>query len=192
MRRVFLFAILERMRKAKVIVIIDGSNFYYKLKELKLPNLSSFDYDAFVNWLTRKEIVKSKYYCIGKIHADQKDRKARKMMANQQSLVTKLQKHGFTIQFGYLLKTDNKFHEKGVDVQIATNLLKGAFKNLYDKAYLLTSDSDLLPAITEAQSTGKTVIYTGFKHKPSFALLRVCKDSKLLQKENLLPFTVKI
>lgn len=191
MRRVFLFVILKQVKKPKVIVIIDGSNFYYKLKQLKLPHLSSFDYHCFVNWLTKNQIVKSKYYCIGKIQAKQQDKKARKMMANQQSLVTKLQKQGFIIQFGFLLKTGNKFHEKGVDVQIATNLLKGAFKNTYDKAYLLTSDSDLIPAIIEAQSAGKKVIYVGFKHKLSFALLRTCKNAKLLQKKDLLPFISK-
>ena len=179
------------MRKPKVIVIIDGSNFYYKLKELKLPNLSLFDYDGFVSWLTKGEKIIAKYYCIGKIHAKQEDTKARKMMASQQSLVTNLQKQSFIIQFGYLLKTNDVYREKGVDVQIATNILKGAFKNLYDKAYLLSSDSDLIPAIIEAQSIGKTIIYTGFKHQPSFALLRTCKKIVLLKKENILPFFTK-
>lgn len=109
-------------------------------------------------------------------------------MAQQQSFVTSLQKQNFTIQYGYLLKTNNKFHEKGVDVQIAVDLLKGAYKNLYDLAYLVSSDSDLLPAITEAQSAGKTVMYVGFKHQISYALLRNCKKNILLSKKDLLPF----
>lgn len=174
------------MAKPKSIVIIDGSNFYHKLKELKLPRLSTFDYAGFVSWLSQNSKLVAKYYCIGKISAKQEDRKARKMMAQQQSLVTKLQKQGFIIQFGYLLKSDNKYHEKGVDVQIATNILKGAYKNLYKKVFLVSSDSDLIPAIVESQAIGKTVVYVGFKHKPSFALLRTCKQANLLTKEQLI------
>lgn len=179
------------MTKQKSIIIIDGSNFYYKLKELKLPHLSSFNYNLFVSEITKSTNLQTKYYCIGKIRAKQADRKARKMMAAQQSFVTNLQKQGFIIQFGYLLKSDDKFHEKGVDVQIATNLLKGAFKNLYDIAYLVSSDSDLIPAIVEAQSVKKTIVYVGFKHKPSFALLRTCKRSLFLTKQQLLKFITK-
>ncbi len=187
----FLSVILKQVKRPKSIFIIDGSNFYYKLKELKIPHLSSFDYNLFVSKITRFTNLQAKYYCIGKIRAKQEDKKARKMMATQQSLVTNLQKHGFIIQFGYLLKSDDKYHEKGVDVQIATNLLKGAFKNLYDTAYLVSSDSDLIPAIVEAQSVNKTIVYVGFKHKPSFALLRTCKKSLLLTKQQFLKFITK-
>jgi len=105
-------------------------------------------------------------------------------MAKQQKFITKLSQQGFTIQFGYLLKTDKQFHEKGVDVQIAVNILKGAYRNIYDLVYLVSSDSDLLPAILEAQSNGKIVVYVGFKDKLSYALKNSWKKSekKLCQK----------
>lgn len=182
MRRVFCYDTFMRS-----IVIVDGSNFYYKLKELGLSSHSAFDYPGFVSYLTQNTEVVAKYYCIGKIRAKQEDTKARQLMAEQQAFVTKLTKQGFYIQFGYLLKSAT-YHEKGVDVQIATDLLKGAFKDQFDQAYLLSSDSDLLPSIVETQTLGKTVTYVGFAHKPSFALLRTCKTSRLLTKEDLLPF----
>lgn len=174
------------MKKTSV-VIIDGSNFYYKLKELKLENTRRFDYSKFVKLITEDTQVKAKYYCIGKIQASQRDKKARQMMAKQQSLVTRLQKEGFIIQFGYLLKSDSRYHEKGVDVQIATNLLAGAFRNLYKQAFLVTSDSDLIPAITEVKAAGKEVVYIGFEHQPSLALLKTCSRSRLLTTKDLLP-----
>jgi uncharacterized LabA/DUF88 family protein len=177
--------------RLKSIVIIDGSNFYHKLKEIKLPRIFAFDFSSFALSVAKRTRVTAYYYCVGKIQAKQEDKKARLMMAKQQSLVTKLQKEGFIIQFGYLLKSNNKYHEKGVDVQIATNILKGAFKNSYDIAFLISSDSDLIPAITEAQTTGKTIFYVGFAHKPSLALLRTCKKSKLLKRDDLLHFTPK-
>jgi len=177
--------------KVRSIVIIDGSNFYYKLKELKIPNKFFFNYSKFIDFVAENTKVACKYYCIGKIRAKQKDEKARKMMAKQQSLVTRIQKEGFIIQFGYLLKSNKQFHEKGVDIQIAVNLLKGAYKNKYDSAYLVSSDSDLIPAIKEVKSLGKKVIYVGFEHQPSFALLKNCSKSHLLSKKDLSPFTKK-
>ena len=176
---------INTVSKPKSIVLIDGSNFYHKLKELKIPHTFSFDYLGFVDYIAEGTEIQSRYYCIGKIRAKQRDSKARVMMAKQQSLVTRLQKQGFIIQFGYLLKSDERYHEKGVDVQIATNLLKGAFREQYNRAYLVSSDSDLIPAIKEARSNGREVVYIGFEHQPSFALLRNCTKSHLLTKKDL-------
>ena len=178
----------RNVAKTRSIVIIDGSNFYHKLKELKTPHKASFNYLKFVELISENTKVVAKYYCIGKIRAKQKNKKARKMMAKQQSLMTKLQKQGFIIQFGYLLKSDKDYHEKGVDVQMAVNLLKGAYKNKYDYAYLVSSDSDLIPAIEETKAVGKKVIYIGFEHQPSFALLKICSKSQLLSKKDVSPF----
>src|SRR3989344_3110556 len=114
------------MTKKKAIVIIDGSNFYYKLKELELLHKSLFDYHSFTKHICKSYTVVHKYYCIGKIKAKQEDTKAREMMAKQQSLVTRLQKDGFVIQYGFLLKTDHHFKEKGVDIQMAVDLMPSA------------------------------------------------------------------
>jgi len=190
-RRVFYFCYNKSVVKTRSIVIIDGSNFYHKLKELKIPHKSSFHYLKFINSIAENTKIVNKYYCIGKIQAKQQDKKARKMMAKQQSLVTRLQKQGFIIQFGYLLKSDNHYHEKGVDVQMAIDLLKAAFKNQYDSAYLVSSDSDLIPAVKEVKSIGKKVIYIGFEHQPSFALLKNCSKSQLLSKKDVSAFVAK-
>lgn len=174
--------------RSKSIIIFDGSNFYHKLKELNFNKTFNFDYGKFSEQITKGSRLQEKYYCIGKVAAKQNDVKARKMMAKQQSLVTGLQKQGFVIQFGYLLKSNITYHEKGVDIQIATNLLVDAFKDIFTSAYLVSSDSDLLPAIQAVQSIGKRVVYVGFKHKPSYALLRVCKKSMLLTKKDLVDY----
>ena len=39
--------------------------------------------------------------------------------------------------------SDGKFHEKGVDAQIAVDFVRGSIKNEYDKFYLISSDTDL-------------------------------------------------
>ena len=91
---------------------------------------------------------------------------------------------------GYILKSDG-YHEKGVDVKMAIDILIGAYENLYDKAIVLSSDTDLLPAIQKAVDLGKTIQYIGFSHKPSYALIRHAKPAKLLDESDLLPFMKK-
>jgi len=173
------------MKKIRTVVIIDGSNLYFKIKSLKLNTKAKFDYSELVKYLTKTTSLKAVYYCIGKIRAEQKDVKARKLMAKQQALMTSLIKVGFIIRYGYLLKSNDRFHEKGVDVQMAVDILSGAYKNKYDHAYLISSDSDLIPAIEAAQVEGKEIIYVGFKHQPSYALLKSCKKSILLDKNDI-------
>lgn len=179
----------DLMTQKRSIVIFDGSNFYFKLKALNLPHKSRFKYLKFSQWLSKSSHLIDKYYAIGEYRAKPTDPKPiRHIMSSQQEFLRNLEKDGFAVQLGFLLKSDGKYHEKGVDVQLAVDLMKGAYKDEYDIAYLVSSDTDLLPAIHEAQATGKTVCYIGFRHQISYALYHQCKRHQLLTKDDLLPF----
>ena len=78
-------------------------------------------------------------------------------MKNQRKLLGKLQKQGWEIGFGHMLKTD-KYHEKGVDVLMAVDLLVGAYENIYDTAILVSGDGDFVPAIQRVQKLNKKVV----------------------------------
>lgn len=54
---------------------------------------------------------------------------------------------------------ESVLQEKGVDVRIAVDLLIAAAGNKYEKIYLASSDTDLLPAIAAARRFGQRVIY---------------------------------
>lgn len=178
--------------KTRSIVIFDGSNFYFKLKSIKLPHKANFNYFRFCSWLAKGTNLIKKYYAVGEFRAKPSDPASiRHTMAKQQELLTNLDKAGFITQLGYLLKSDGKYHEKGVDVQLAVDIMKGAYRDQYDTAYLISSDTDLIPAIQEAQASGKTVCYVGFRHQISYAMINQCKQSKLLTKDDLLPFVTK-
>jgi len=84
--------------------------------------------------------------------------------------------------------SDGKFHEKGVDVQIAVDIVRGSIKNEYDKFYLVSSDTDLLPAIRTARDEGKEVIYIGFESFISRALLKNCSSYLIIKKDQILKF----
>lgn len=99
-----------------------------------------------------------------------------------------MKKHKLTYSLGYLLKSGGKFREKGVDVNIAVDILVAVYENTCDRIILVSSDTDLLPAIKKAKEKGKTVEYVGFSHMPSVAMVANCSESTLLKKEDLLPF----
>lgn len=109
-------------------------------------------------------------------------------MRNQQRLVGMLVRDGWTVELGDLLKTDGVYHEKGVDVRMAVDLLVGAYEDHYDTAILVSSDTDLIPAIIKVRTMGKKVEYVGFSHKPSHALITHSDIRRLLTKEDINPF----
>lgn len=172
----------------KCLILIDGSNFYFKLKDLKLHNLLNFDFGKFSKYLVRSgKVVGAKYY-VGRVRQDGTS-KSDKMLAGQQKLFSNLKRHNYQYILGYLLRTDGKYHEKGVDVHIAVDMLVAAYENLADRIILVSSDTDLEPAIQKAKQKGKILEYIGFSHRPSVAMVRFRSESTLLKKEDLLPFT---
>lgn len=90
----------------------------------------------------------------------------------------------------YLLS--NKWKEKGVDVKIAVDILTLAQMDNCQSIILLSSDSDLFPAVKKAQDAGKSVEYVGFGGGCyySTALLNKCKG-RLLIKEDIKRFFSK-
>lgn len=178
--------ILTNMKR-KCVILIDGSNFYFKLKDLKLHNELDFDFSGFAKKLAGKdEIVHATYY-VGAVRTDGTSY-TQKLFSNQRKLLAHLRKQGFFYSLGYLLRTNNKMHEKGVDVNIAVDILVATYENLCERIILVSSDTDLLPAIKKAKEKGKIVEYVGFSHQPSLAMVANCSTSTLLKSEDLQPF----
>lgn len=55
--------------------------------------------------------------------------------------------------------------EKGVDVAIATDMIRLAWEESYDYAVLVSSDADYIPAVEFLNSKGRRVIHVGFPPK---------------------------
>src|SRR5258707_14243697 len=166
--RIFIFSVVcypsHAMKQSRAIILIDGSNFYFKLRDVKLHHPLSFDFSKFASYLVRNDTVAGATYYVGAVRTDGTE-KTNIMLANQQRLFAHLKKHKVTYSLGYLLKSNGVFHEKGVDVNIAVVILVAAYENRADTIYLVSSDTDLLPAVKNAQATGKTVAYFGFSRR---------------------------
>ncbi len=174
------------MKPERTIILIDGSNFYFKLKDLGLHTLD-FHFSAFTKFLAgNRNVIRSTYF-VGEVRTDGTEH-VQKLYNDQQKLIARLKNHGVRYQFGFLLKSDGKYHEKGVDVHIAVAILVAAYENLVDRIILISSDTDLIPAVAKAQEKGKIVEYVGFSHKISLAMARSCRETKTLTRDDLLPF----
>jgi len=117
---------------------------------------------------------------------DQTD-KSEAMVTNQQKFLAKLENQGFLIERGKIMY-DHKIREKGVDVKIAIDIVIDGIEDKYDTAIILSSDTDLIPAIKYVQSKGKKVEYVGFSNFASFGFLKECNSQRVLGEAELASF----
>lgn len=181
---------VRKTHKQRVAVYVDGSNLYHKLKDLEIKNSIYFQYGALATFLAQSRTLVAKKYYVGVVRAKDGDEKAKKLQESQMKLFNHLgsKQEGFSVQRGYLMKNDGVFHEKGVDVKIAVDLLVGAYEDKYDTAILISSDTDLIPVIEKVKSLGKTVEYIGFSHKPSYGLIKSASETRLLTRGDIETF----
>lgn len=179
------------MVQERVCVYIDGSNFYNRLKETGLlTNGKKFDYNAFIKNLAGERNCVSKRYYVGIISNFDNSAKSQFMVKNQQKFLSALEKEGFDIKRGKILYDGNKIREKGVDVKLATDLIIGAVDNLYDTAVVVSSDTDLIPAILYIKYKKKRVEYVGFSSKPSMGMIANSDIRRLLTPQELGNFLI--
>lgn len=160
----------------RVIVSIDGSNFYHLCRD----NFShtAVDIGRFVDGLMRgRQLVRIYYYnCPLPQDTDEEIRSA------QQKFFGALQRVPYLeLRLGRLVRRDSVcpnchmahtgYEEKGVDMRIGIDLLKGAHSDLYDTAVLVTGDSDLREAVQAVKDFGKHVEIVEFPHGTSRELV---------------------
>jgi len=211
--------IISVMKRA--FVFIDGSNLYYRLKGIagfytkengSDYSMSRFNFKEFCKWLVGDNDLQEIHYYIGQIKRpnpqSKNSQKVEQMYSSQQRLAGYLQAQGIIMKFGKLMKDPSRpdvYHEKGVDVQIAVEMIRFARQDKYDVAYLISSDTDLVPAVQEVKDLGKEVVYAGVKLIPigdakntkkknvfgiSYGLLSTASDVKLIEKEDVKLFLV--
>lgn len=181
----------------KAFVFIDGSNFYFKLKELRSANkgkysLLDFHFRKFSEWLAgNNTLIEIRYY-VGAVKRQSNNKKSEEMFANQQKLFRRLQKQNIVITVGQLIRhPDKTYHEKGVDVRLSVEMIRFARQDRYGIAYLVSSDTDLVPAVEEVQAFGKIIQYVGIAKGQSFGLSKTANDVRLLRPEDIKSFLPK-
>ncbi|MFH1359365.1 MAG: NYN domain-containing protein [archaeon] len=174
----------------KVILFIDGSNFYYGLKSIyeDSKELSYFNFKKFGDFLAgKRKLIRVLYYNAPLDYSEDKKKYAKqqrffekvKNTEKVKLILSRLQKRKIkgTSKFYYVIKGD--------DIHIAVDMVKGAYEDSFDTAILVSGDGDFVPAINIVQDKGKEVENAYFKKSMSWYLKQTCDSSINLTKEVL-------
>jgi len=203
MQRDFLLNDMEE-RKQRVIVYVDGFNFYYGLRSKGWRKYYWLDMVKFAERLLRphQQLIEVCYF-------------SAKSTDNQKSLrqnyffqANKLNPK-FSLHLGKYLTKDiickfcqrvnHSFEEKETDVRIATSMLADVYQKRCDVTMLISADSDLVPPIERIKEFAPThkVITCFPPNRHSFDLRKWSNGvkvltNKLLYEECMLPETVTL
>jgi len=215
-------------KKEKVCFFIDGANFYHLvIKKLGVQEIN-FNFDNFVKFLAgdRKIIRRGKRFYVGTVREKVGDERSKKAMAKQIRFLTKLSSDKWEIKTSKLRKREEKIimdervvnykkilkkgiksiafertREKGIDVKIATDLIVGSIDNKYDTAIVISSDTDLIPALDWVKyRKSKKIEYIGFsiinlknkndKTRPSQGMITHSDIQRVLTVSDINPFVI--
>ncbi len=183
----------RRKKEERVAIYIDGNNFYgyLKDKEINFPKGVKFRFNDFVDFLSKDRELVSKRYYVGIARNVDGSEKSKSIVKGQQKFLTHLENEGFIIKRGKVMYDKGKIREKGTDVKIAVDIIVGAVDNWYDTAILISSDTDLIPAIKYLRYRGKKLEYLGFSHNPSLGIQKNADFSVLLTPDDIDRFKEK-
>lgn len=179
--------------KDRVAVYMDGSNFYNRLKRhsTQFTTATRFNYSALVEFLCKDRTLVSKRYYVGAVRNVDGTDKSAKLVEGQRKFLTGLAEENFVIRHGRIMYDGGRIREKGVDVMLAVDLVIGAVDNLYDTAIVVSSDTDLIPALSYIRFRKKKVEYVGFADSPSLNMIRFSDLNILLRPEEVAKFRQK-
>lgn len=156
------------------------------------------NFDCFISLLNQKRrLIRTHYYNIPLKQSDDPDK-----YAAQQKFFTRLRKiPRFSLHFGRQVKRVHielcphckesidlsTYTEKGVDVDLATDMLANAFDDTYDTAILVSGDGDYVPAVREVITLGKIVENHFFQRESPSFLSGECSKFIPLNEKKLRP-----
>ncbi|MAF96445.1 MAG: NYN domain-containing protein [Rhodospirillaceae bacterium] len=140
----------------RLAVYIDGFNLYHAIDDLRQPHLKWLDLWALAETLAHpRETVAAVHY----FSAFPTWRK--KTFARHREYVKALESRGVTVHLASFKKkprqcfacgaTWTDHEEKETDVHVAVQLVADALTNAFDRAILISADSDLAPAIRKVR-----------------------------------------
>lgn len=152
----------------RVTVFIDGSNVYRAFKAA----YGSGKYDVVklgTALAAGRPLVKIQFYT-GAVTQQM----GKQLYADQQRFLSHLKRQPqVNLWTRTMVNTNGVWHEKGVDVQIATHMVAMAHRGEYDVAVLASGDSDLVPAVVEVIQQGR-VVENALPSPRSRHLFQVC------------------
>ena len=172
-------------RSERVMIFIDGSNMYHSLRHFF--KRADIDIGSFCQKILNKRRLVRIYYYNAKV--GQKEEPERYL--DQEKFFSGVEAIPYTeLRLGRLVYNNwpgTPPYEKGVDIQLATDMITHSFKNNYDVAILVAGDNDFVGALQAVKDNGKHVEVALFgKERTSMQLRNVADkvitiDGRLLR-----------
>lgn len=153
----------------RVIVFIDGSNFYFACKSSHVP--APWDLVKLARDLAtdNRRLIRVYYY-----NARNKEDASSEKAKAEEKFYNFLRNLDYcTVRLGRLEGRGEAVHQKGVDALMVQDLLTLTFCDAFDCAILISNDGDFATVIKEIKSRGKQV-EVAFLGRPAFHLRDVC------------------
>jgi len=161
-------------RTERVMIFIDGSNLYHCLKNFF--RRTDIDIGKLCNRLLDKRRLVRIYYYNAKVGLKEEPQRYR----DQQAFFASVSAIPYSeLRLGRLVYynwPNTPPYEKGVDIQLATDMVTHSFKNNYDVAVLVASDTDYVGALQSVKDNGKHVEVALFGKERTSYQLRMVAD----------------
>ena len=171
----------ETPKSERIIIFIDGSNFYHSVKDSFDLHDNEIDFKKLISILNKERLLIGVYYYNAPLDRGYNE----KVYWKQQRFFAELKKiPGFNVILCTMRKIMRKgkpeFTVKGDDIHLATDMISFAYENQYDTSILVSGDGDFVPCIKKVQKLGKRVENAYFRISSSSYLKSVCNSSVCL------------
>ena len=167
------------------MIFIDGSNMYHSLKAYY--KRTDIDMGAFCKKLAGDDrLIRSYYY-----NAEVSETKEPERYVDQKKFFDGIAAIPcMELRLGQLVYTNGwpqtPPYEKGIDVQLATDMLLHAFRNNYDRTILVAGDNDFAGAVQAVKDAGKNIEVALFGQEGTSKHLREVADSIITLDKNFM------
>lgn len=148
----------------KVAVFIDGSNLYKGLVSEVAPDYR-LNFVRFIEMLVAGRKLLRAYYYNAPLPPEDPAAKPHQSFLNYLKRVPYV-----SVRLGRLERRGEGFVEKGVDIQMAVDMLKLAYARAYDVGILVSGDGDFVEVVRVIQDMGMQVENTTFHALSSYRL----------------------
>ncbi len=138
-------------------IFIDGSNLYHSLEEN--CKRSDLNFEKFSEKLTNNRQLYRTYYYNAERDADINPKA---YAAHKTFLSTLNNKSKYEVRLGNAKQRGDTTVEKGVDIMLATDMLKYAWNDRYDIGIIVSGDGDFTYAVKAIKELGKYVEVVAF------------------------------
>ena len=154
----------------RVIVFIDGSNFYFGCRDNNVR--APWDMVKLARTLAGpdRRLIRVYYY---NARCRKEDVPPERYNAEQKFYDTLRHLDYCTVRLGRLEGVKGNVHQKGVDVLLVQDLLTLTFADAFDVAILVTNDGDYASVLEEVKARGKQV-EVAFPGRSAYHLRTVC------------------